>query len=251
MSKYVLRLGAIVLAGCILSTARADLVAHFTFDNASNLGENTGSATTEWSSFVGATQTAGRFGNAVALTPATLNIWDGDFGADTGLNFSSFSVSMHVKGGIDDWTDYFALGTVANQFRIEQTGAGSAAIYYTGTPGGSTAQIVGSTNVIDGNWHHLGMVSDGSTLSLYIDGSRQGSAVAYAGSGTVTSIQLGNQLGGGRASPATIDDVGIWNVALTSDQMAQLATNAIPEPATFGIVLATLGAAVLRRRRFG
>ena len=92
------------------------------------------------------------------------------------------------------------------------------------------------------------MVSNGSTIELYIDGVSQG-PTAYTGGGTATALQIASRFGDGtRGIDAVIDDVEVWNETLSSDDMAYYAANFIPEPVTSGLP-ALFAAAVFFIRR--
>ncbi|MGA0845295.1 MAG: hypothetical protein ACO3RV_02050, partial [Luteolibacter sp.] len=87
-----------------LGSSHAALVAYFTFDNAADLGANTGSVSTGWNSFSGVTQTTGRFGDGAGnFVAGTSSAWDNDF---TVANLNSFTLSMHVKSSqTNAWKD--------------------------------------------------------------------------------------------------------------------------------------------------
>lgn len=81
-----------------------------------------------------------------------------------------------------------------------------------------------AATVTDGNWHQVGVVYSGATMQLYIDGVRSGSAVSM-------SPNIGN--GGGNIGVhsygavngifnGNIDDVRIYNYALSQTQIKQL-----------------------------
>ena len=100
-----------------------------------------------------------------------------------------------------------------------------------------------------GNWHQLTGTFDGTQIALYIDG------ILWATERDPGTIGVNNQnLYIGRAVPGfetgyffdgSIDDVRIYNRALSSGEVQQLYN--IPEPAT--IALFCLGIAALRNRR--
>lgn len=129
-----------------------------------------------------------------------------------------------------------------------------------------------TTTVTDGNWHQLVMVDNNGTLSIYVDGSLQGTGSNP--NGTLACPGADFVVGGGTSSgscggPGTpiggytglITDVGVWNQALTSSQVlaafqspnnpnAALTTSGTPEPASFGLGALGLGAlCVIARRR--
>lgn len=241
-----------------LGTTHGALVAHFTFDNAGDLGANTGSVATSWNSFSGVTQTTGLFGSgAGSFVAGTSSAWDNDF---TVANLNAFTLSMHVKSSQTvAWRDFVSIGTGNNVvFVLERTGSEGVFNYNIGNVGGTGegqvgyAPGAGTFDVDDGTWHHLGITVGGGTITLYIDGVSRDSAT-YSGSGAISAFQLASRFGdGGRAITTEIDDVAIYDEALDSAQMGWLASNeataAAPEPSA--ALLGGLGLlALLRRRR--
>ncbi|MFC4993485.1 LamG domain-containing protein [Rubritalea tangerina] len=245
--------GMVAALGMSAGNVSAALVAHYTFDNAGNLGENSGSAGLTWNGSSGATAVSGKFGGAAGFVPAT-DYWNSGFGT-AAVDFSNFTVSMHVKApSAGNWTDFISFNGGGGTLKIEQNSGGHASVYSTNTPGGAAVTIGGGAgpDIRDGGWHQLGLVSSGGTLTLYIDGIAVESA-AYAGSGTITGLQLGAEWALGRRTTADIDDVAIYDRALTAGEMAWLnvnvATEAVPEPSSAILIgLGGLGL-VLRRKR--
>jgi hypothetical protein len=77
----------------------------------------------------------------------------------------------------------------------------------------------------DGSWHHLvGMYDATSGTKLYVDGSLVGSTTAaYTLINVPTAMQIGgNPQAAGRAWDGTIDDIAVWNRALTADEVAAI-----------------------------
>ncbi len=86
---------------------------------------------------------------------------------------------------------------------------------------GSLQTVVTSASIPDDEWHHVAAIYDGSTMNLYIDGVIDATAsrtaplatdhsfvIGAAGKGTTTQHFRGN-----------IDEVRIWNVDLSVDQL--------------------------------
>ena len=83
--------------------------------------------------------------------------------------------------------------------------------------------LTGTTLVNDGVWHLITATYDGSTGKLYVDGALQKS-VAYAG-GVVSnsnSLKIGAAYSGVRPYVGTIDEVAIWNSALTAGEISNI-----------------------------
>ena len=71
--------------------------------------------------------------------------------------------------------------------------------------------VTGTTNVLDGAWHHLAITGDGKSTRIYVDGFLEGAGgytLTYPGFDPAT-VSLGSQLRG------EIDEVKIYNYART------------------------------------
>ena len=69
----------------------------------------------------------------------------------------------------------------------------------------------GSTNIRDGQWHHVAVTHDGTTTTLYLDGNVEATAAkTYATDNT--NFTMGSNANGEQFD-GTIDEVRIWNVA--------------------------------------
>lgn len=82
-------------------------------------------------------------------------------------------------------------------------------------------------NLVDGNWHHLAVVRDGQSIRHYIDGKAQGGGTAQKGGGDYTDRLLIGALAL-QANPSNhfkglIDDLSIWDMVLSAEQIATLA----------------------------
>jgi hypothetical protein len=76
----------------------------------------------------------------------------------------------------------------------------------------------------DGNWHHVAAVYDGSTKRVYVDGvqigfNSQSGNVAFAS--TASSLGASLEGGPGEFFNGLIDEVSLWRVARSADQIAQ------------------------------
>ena len=75
-------------------------------------------------------------------------------------------------------------------------------------------------------WYHLAMTYDGSDLTLYIGGVYDSSISATGNvkwSGTTPNLYIGSTyIAGGTKFKGLIDDVRIWNVALSQDQLGEV-----------------------------
>ena len=91
----------------------------------------------------------------------------------------------------------------------------------------STSSVIGGTwnnqPFGDNNWHHIVYLFDGSFIKLYTDGKLQGSP--YACNGVISSsgiLEIGRGQSNSYFSNGQIDDVRIYNYALTTEQVKTL-----------------------------
>ena len=101
--------------------------------------------------------------------------------------------------------------------------------------------VAASTGDLSGTWHHVLAEYDGTTRSLYVDGTRVGSDIPATspmfGTPAAHAVPTADNFSIGRSGPALndyfdglIDEVRVYNYALTPDAIAALAAGS--EPAT-------------------
>jgi hypothetical protein len=95
-----------------------------------------------------------------------------------------------------------------------------------GTIGGGLAQVAGATAVPPNTWTHLAVTYDGAIVRLFVNGTQVDSHPA-SGLLAVSSepLEIGGSLVDAGAFAGLIDDVRIYNTALTPAQIqADMAT---------------------------
>jgi Concanavalin A-like lectin/glucanases superfamily len=82
-------------------------------------------------------------------------------------------------------------------------------------------QIISTTAVNDGKWHHVAFVKDGSTLRLYIDGNAEGSVAdnVISGFGNTTEMRFGSRGNNVNYFKGEIDEVRLWSVVKSQAQI--------------------------------
>jgi hypothetical protein len=98
-----------------------------------------------------------------------------------------------------------------------------------------------SMSALGSNWHHFAVVAHATNpMQLYIDGVLAGTANLRTLSASEFTIGGDNE-NIGFSWDGKIDDVRIYNTALTASEVSDIAGTAVPEPST----LALLGASLL------
>ena len=127
---------------------------------------------------------------------------------------------------------------------------------------GGNNDIHGGANVNDGQWHHFVGTSDAASdvRTLWIDGvnmASQGLTGAITSDPNLPLMVGENPQANGREWNGEIDDVAIWNRALSESEILQIfnagqagtSLGAIPEPTVGLLGLLSLGLLTIRRRR--
>ncbi len=95
--------------------------------------------------------------------------------------------------------------------------------------GGSTTTLIASGSpVVAGTWRHAALVYDGSTLKLYLD-TTEVASVAKTGAldeGSGVPMSIGSQPDGSNGFNGLLDDIRIYNRALSPSELASLVTPA-------------------------
>jgi len=87
------------------------------------------------------------------------------------------------------------------------------------------APLISDAIISDGNWHRVGLVWDGSYRTLYLDDVPVAEDTQGIPSGSDADLYIGvsKDYAAGTFFSGLIDDIRIYNVALTAEQIAMLA----------------------------
>ena len=197
---------------------KTGLVAYYKLDGNSNdsVGSNNGTDTNV--SYV-----AGKIGNAASFNGSSSRI---DFPSSL-PDFNEFSISSWIKTTAHSANQGFIYEqkNTANNANIDYKVINSK--FHCLTFNGTTAKgATSDTSVNDGNWHHLVATRSGATIKLYIDGNldktiTDGHTITIGSDSGV----IGRHPSGVAYFNGSIDEVGIWNRALTSDEITKLYNN--------------------------
>jgi hypothetical protein len=127
---------------------------------------------------------------------------------------------IKVKAFTVDWQTIIAKGDTAWRLSRDQGNN-----LHFGCTGLWPEWVRGSANVNDGQWHHVAGVYDGAELRLYIDGRLDASARTQGSINIDTyPVWIGaNAEKPGREWNGSIDDVRLYNYALSQDEIKALA----------------------------
>ena len=252
-------LPTLLFALCCCAATRADIItgleAHYTFDDAGNLGtDSSGNGLNGVVAGTAAGVTDPQRGAVLSLTGSTSGHIEVAIGTIPG---SGFTLATWVKA------DTFSGNR--GVFQVQSGGgvpvAGSKPIgAWVNASGQAWGRVIQSDNTSrslpqvgpaltsggTAQWHHLAYRGNGSTYEVFIDGSNVGTAsITYNGTIlTHDTLFIGRQ--SAEAWNGLMDDFRIYSRALSNTDIQQLATN-IPEPSS--IALLALGCAVLITRR--
>ena len=141
------------------------------------------------------------------------------------FNTTTISAWINVTGGTGTWRAIVSPAD-SHHFHFQIRNNNMLEIYFYG-PGIGTI----STTLFDSSnynkWFHIVGIWDGAYAKLYINGKLESQSTA--GSGTIsaatTDLTIGRGYGPGRYFSGQIDDVRIYNYALTSEQVKQVYNN--------------------------
>lgn len=262
-------LATIAVSALGLSTASAALVGYYPFETDADDYSGNGNHGTV---FGGAVLEAS---TPAALAASTMSMHFDEQNATHvsinhgagGLNLTNslaFSVSMWVIGGPQGDNRVFSEGNTTNTNPLYNIGTQSGGTlstvdFYRRLDGGAATNDhnQSSLNAFDNTWHHLAWVDVDGTVDVYVDGVKDSTQFTYTNSTlTVDTTTIGGILRntGCCAFLGNIDDVSLWDRALTENEIGRLAAGVspleIPEPSA-GLLaaLSALGLTVASRRR--
>ena len=191
------------------------------FSGFGNTGTFIGSPPPAWVS--------GKYGQALNMIGGSTNYVDA--GAMNSLNgLTQFTVSAWIKGTVDAGSPD---GNVVNRsFNLNINSSTGYADFEIDYGGGWTSEATNnSKKVNDGQWHHVVGTYDATTFKLYVDGVDNGSGDGVDAGQTWRTgytLEIGSCAGNlgcdgsGEHWKGLIDDVRIYNRALSAADVAQL-----------------------------
>ncbi len=150
-------------------------------------------------------------------------------GNDPRFNITgSITVASWIKVDVFDkeWQAVVTKGDKA--WRLHRYSTTRKMAFFCTAPGGGNFRAIGTVNVDDDKWHHVAGVSDGNKIKLYVDGAMDSSddAVETIKTNSYPVLIGENAERANRFWSGMIDDVRIYDNALSASEIAELAGTA-------------------------
>jgi hypothetical protein len=147
---------------------------------------------------------------------------------------STTSLDLHGPLTLSAWVRPERLGTgyivkkaafgSVNGYELSLSAAGKVFVRFNQATSGDTYRINSVTSYpsYGTTWIHVAATFDGATLRLYVNGVQEGSLAAPAPASNTLAVGIGAQADGVSPFQGVIDDVGIWNRALSPAEIQGL-----------------------------
>ena len=209
----------VLMSGSVTRAATPGLVAAFGFDEGSGTTVTDQSGNGNNGTVSGATwAAAGKYGKALQFngSSARVNVPDAaSLHLTTGMTLEAWVNPTTVNG---NWRDVIYKGN--DNYYLEATSSNASKPDAGLIAGGSYADAYGTAALTANSWTYLAETYDGTTLRLYVNGTQVAST---AHTGTITTSTNPLQIGGdsiyGQYFAGMIDEVRIYNTALTATQI--------------------------------
>ena len=149
-----------------------------------------------------------------------------DCGNSSSLNLSAFTYSCWIKTDDDGFNTMIQRRTADNGTQFYVTG-GDLTFF-----GGSVITLV-SGGVTANTWHHVALTHTGSAVKGYLNGVPGSSQSTTYGSIASANFFIGKHISGNQFSfDGLIDEVGVWNEALTDAEIIKIFNDYTPTDLT-------------------
>ncbi len=229
--RYVAVLVFFFLGWLLQMTAGATLIGYWGFDNSGNVGQDTsGGGNNLTSANAAAYSATGHTGGGLALNGTNQYLYPaGGTVAGLPIGNSNYTVSVWFKPsalgdrGFVGW-GLFGTSRRVNALRLLNTNGGNAFRHYWW---GADLDATTATNLLNGSWQHVAAVFNGTTRTIYLNGTQIAQDSPGVNNSTNNNFRIGSTNGGEYFS-GTLDDVAIWDNALSQSQIQNLAAGGSP-----------------------
>jgi len=219
--------GARTLAPLTAAASPGGLVAAYGFEAGSGTAVADSSGNGNNGTISNATwTTAGKFGNALSFngTSARVNVPDSaSLHLTTGMTLEAW---VRPTASSTSWRDAIYKGD--DNYYLEASSEPGGRPVAGGTVGGTNVNLSGPSGLVTNTWTFLAATYDGATLRLYVNGTQVASQARTGVIATSTNqVQIGGDSIYGQYFRGSIDEVRIYNVALTAAQIGTDMTTAV------------------------
>jgi len=131
----------------------------------------------------------------------------------------SFTIETWINANSNSGTKSIAQGWYGYGFQLYMSNG--APNFILREPNGNGVGFLGTTQIGDGSWHHIAAVLDGTNVSVFVDGSLDLEGTfnnTVTGNGT-DDLSFGHSPWASEYYNGLLDEIRIWNVALTESQI--------------------------------
>jgi hypothetical protein len=168
------------------------------------------------------TYSTGQFGNAAVFNGSSSYI---ESGISTNILNSDYTISFWGKSSNGSGGQTF-INTNNNAVafvRIDYSAGGNLSFYHRASSGANDGDSFIVSGMADGNWHHVVITKDNTSVKAYKDGSLVGTITSTSGTySNNTTLQIGRNnynANGANNLDGNIDQVRIYDKALSSDEV--------------------------------
>jgi len=215
----------------------AGLVAAYSFDEGTGSTVADGSGNGNNGTISGASwTTSGKYGSGL--------MFDGTGARVTAADAASLHLTTRMT--LEAWVNPAAVSNTwrdviykeNDNYFLEATSDNNDVPAGGGTIGGADAVAYGTAPLATNTWTHLAVTYDGATLRLYVNGAQVSSQAQTGNIATSTNpLQIGGDSINGQYFQGTIDEVRVYNRALTAAQIQTDMNTAIGMPSVLTVAI--------------
>lgn len=208
----------------------ATLVARYPFDGTTN--DISGNANHPILTYGTPAFVSGQYGSALDLTGTNQYLM---LPANLFASVTNFTIALWVNwDGGNAWQRIFDFGNDTTQYMFLTPSSGNGTLRFAVTTnGGGAEQVVETSPLPVGQWRHVAITCNANTARLYTNGVLAASSVSFTNAPASFNPAL-NYLGKSQYSDplfnGRLDELYIYNYALSDTEIAHLATSNLPPP---------------------
>ncbi|MBF8151285.1 leucine-rich repeat protein [Winogradskyella sp. F6397] len=165
------------------------------------------------------------FGAVLPPPPATHLNFDGandyiEIPNESNFDFTNqMTVELWMNSSVmpQQWDALVVKGDDSWRLHLNESGT----VNFTASGVVPTQEINSTTSITDGNWHHIAATLGGDSIKIYVDGvlETQASASGIINNNIHTVLIGNNPIYSGRHYTGHMDDIRIWNVTRSAEQI--------------------------------